>query len=144
MFMPGLVLGRLSDMGYLRLPVFLASALLVTCTFLTAECKEFWQFLLCQGFGIGVRLPSLLLLWILLDSLAHSTPSGLVGERCRLHRSIRRCPALVPQEPRARVCVHGLRLEYRRHDLPHHTQEPHRTPKVRRCICIPLLGCISY
>ena len=55
MFMPGLVLGRLFDMGYLRIPVFLASVLLVVCTFLTAECTEFWQFLLCQGFGIGVR-----------------------------------------------------------------------------------------
>ncbi|KAI0641337.1 MFS general substrate transporter [Trametes meyenii] len=53
-FMPGLAFGRLFDMGYLRLPVFLASALLIVCTFLTAECKEFWQFLLCQGFGIGL------------------------------------------------------------------------------------------
>ncbi|KAI0716985.1 MFS general substrate transporter [Earliella scabrosa] len=54
MFMPGLVLGRLFDMGYLRIPVFLASVLLVVCTFLTTECTEFWQFLLCQGFGIGL------------------------------------------------------------------------------------------
>ncbi|KAI0761308.1 MFS general substrate transporter [Trametes elegans] len=53
-FMPGLAFGRLFDMGYLRLPVFLASALLIACTFLTAECKEFWQFLLCQGFGMGL------------------------------------------------------------------------------------------
>lgn len=52
--MPGLATGRLFDMGYLRLPVFLASALAVICTFLTAECTEFWQFLLFQGFGIGV------------------------------------------------------------------------------------------
>ncbi|KAH9888049.1 MFS general substrate transporter [Cubamyces lactineus] len=53
-FMPGLAFGRLFDMGYLRLPVGLASALLVACTFLTGECKEFWQFILCQGFGIGL------------------------------------------------------------------------------------------
>ncbi|TFK79571.1 MFS general substrate transporter [Polyporus arcularius HHB13444] len=52
-FMPGLIFGRLFDMGYLRLPVALASALLVLCTFLTAQCTEFWHFLLCQGFGIG-------------------------------------------------------------------------------------------
>lgn len=51
--MPGLVFGRLFDIGYLRLPVSLASGLLITCTFLTAECTEFWQLLLCQGFGIG-------------------------------------------------------------------------------------------
>lgn len=54
--MPGLAFGRLFDMGYLRLPVSIASALLILFTFLTAECKEFWQFLLCQGFGVGVRL----------------------------------------------------------------------------------------
>ncbi|KAL1948801.1 hypothetical protein VTO73DRAFT_10607 [Trametes versicolor] len=53
-FMPGLVFGRLFDIGYLRLPVSLASGLLITCTFLTAECTEFWQLLLCQGFGIGI------------------------------------------------------------------------------------------
>ncbi|RDX51747.1 MFS general substrate transporter [Lentinus brumalis] len=52
-FMPGLIFGRLFDMGYLRLPVAVASALLVLCTFLTAQCTEFWHFLLCQGFGIG-------------------------------------------------------------------------------------------
>ncbi|KAI0717032.1 MFS general substrate transporter [Earliella scabrosa] len=53
-FMPGLVFGRLFDMGYLRLPVAAASMLLVLCTFLTAECTEYWHFLLCQGFGIGL------------------------------------------------------------------------------------------
>ncbi|KAI0628578.1 MFS general substrate transporter [Trametes polyzona] len=53
-FMPGLVFGRLFDMGYLRLPVAVASVLLIVCTFLTAECKEFWQLLLCQGFGVGI------------------------------------------------------------------------------------------
>ncbi|PIL23126.1 MFS general substrate transporter [Ganoderma sinense ZZ0214-1] len=53
-FMPGLVFGRLFDMGYLRLPVSAASALLIACTFLTAECTEFWHFILCQGFGIGI------------------------------------------------------------------------------------------
>ena len=42
-------------MGYVKLPLALASALLVTATFLTAECKEYWQFLLCQGIAIGVR-----------------------------------------------------------------------------------------
>ncbi|KAI9062121.1 MFS general substrate transporter [Trametes sanguinea] len=53
-FMPGLAFGRLFDMGYLRLPVGLASILLFTCTMLIPECKEFWHFLLCQGFGIGL------------------------------------------------------------------------------------------
>ena len=55
MFIPGLVVGRIFDMGYVKLPIGLASALLVAVTFLTAECKEYWQFLVCQGFGCGVR-----------------------------------------------------------------------------------------
>ncbi|KAM5538089.1 hypothetical protein V8D89_008286 [Ganoderma adspersum] len=53
-FIPGLVVGRIFDMGYVKLPLGLASALLVTATFLTAECKEYWQFLLCQGIAIGL------------------------------------------------------------------------------------------
>ena len=42
------------DKGHLRLPVLAASAVFVVCMFLTAECTQYWQFLLCQGFGIGV------------------------------------------------------------------------------------------
>ncbi|KAI0707813.1 MFS general substrate transporter [Earliella scabrosa] len=53
-FIPGLVVGRIFDMGYVKLPIGLASALLVAVTFLTAECKEYWQFLVCQGFGCGL------------------------------------------------------------------------------------------
>jgi len=29
--------------------------LLVVATFLIAQCTHYWQFLLCQGFAIGVR-----------------------------------------------------------------------------------------
>ncbi|KAM5535342.1 hypothetical protein V8D89_011027 [Ganoderma adspersum] len=54
LYAPGLPVGRLFDLGYLRLPVFLASVLLVVCMFLTAQCTEYWQFLLCQGFGVGL------------------------------------------------------------------------------------------
>ena len=42
------------DRGYLRLPVLVASTVFVICMFLTVECTQYWQFLLCQGFGIGV------------------------------------------------------------------------------------------
>ncbi|KAH8106910.1 MFS general substrate transporter [Cristinia sonorae] len=52
-FVPGLVTGRLYDKGIVKLPLGLASATLVAGTFITAECKEYWQFLLCQGFFIG-------------------------------------------------------------------------------------------
>nr|VWO94934.1 MFS domain-containing protein [Ganoderma boninense] len=51
---PGLLVGRLFDMGYFRLPVFASSVLFVACMFLTAECTQYWQLLLFQGFGMGV------------------------------------------------------------------------------------------
>ena len=54
LYAPGLVVGRLLDRVYLRLPVLVASVVFVICMFLTAECTQYWQFLLCQGFGIGV------------------------------------------------------------------------------------------
>ena len=53
-FMLGLIVGRIFDRGYTKIPLFLASALLVAATFLTAQCTVYWQFLLCQGFAIGV------------------------------------------------------------------------------------------
>jgi len=54
MFIPGLFIGRLFDLGYLKLPYFIASCLLLTCVFLTAECTKYWQFFLAQGLGGGV------------------------------------------------------------------------------------------
>lgn len=53
-FLPGIVTGRLFDLGYFKIPTTIFSCLLVVCTFLTAECKEYWQFLLCQGFAVGL------------------------------------------------------------------------------------------
>ena len=53
-FIPGLVTGRLFDMGWFKVPLFFSSAFLVLSTFLVAECKEYWQFLLCQGFAVGL------------------------------------------------------------------------------------------
>ena len=54
MFFPALISGRLFDTGHFRVPLLIASITLVLCTFLVAECHEYWQFLLCQGFGVGV------------------------------------------------------------------------------------------
>lgn len=54
-FVPGLVTGRLFDMGVFRVPLTIASVFLVVATMLVAECKTYWQFLLCQGFAVGVR-----------------------------------------------------------------------------------------
>ncbi|EIW84681.1 MFS general substrate transporter [Coniophora puteana RWD-64-598 SS2] len=53
-FFPGLVTGRLFDLGFFKIPFFVASCVLVACTFLTAECTEYWHFLLCQGFALGL------------------------------------------------------------------------------------------
>ncbi|KAF9020821.1 MFS general substrate transporter [Hymenopellis radicata] len=53
-FLPALVAGRLFDLGYLHPLLLGSSALLVTATFLVAECHEYWQFLLCQGFAVGL------------------------------------------------------------------------------------------
>lgn len=55
-FVPGLVTGRLFDMGVFRVPLTIASVFLVVATMLVAECKTYWQFLLCQGFAVGVRI----------------------------------------------------------------------------------------
>lgn len=57
--MPGLITGRMFDIGYFKLPFFLASILVVVATFLVAQCTQYWHFLLCQGFAIGVRPSSL-------------------------------------------------------------------------------------
>lgn len=53
-FLPGLVFGRLFDIGYFRIPFLIASSVLIMCTFLVAECTQYWHFMLCQGFTIGV------------------------------------------------------------------------------------------
>jgi MFS transporter, MCT family, solute carrier family 16 (monocarboxylic acid transporters), member 10 len=52
-FMPSLVIGRLFDLGYFRLPMACASVILVLATFLVAECTQYWHFVLCQGIAIG-------------------------------------------------------------------------------------------
>jgi len=40
-------------MGWFKLPLFMASSVLITATFLVAECTEFWQLILCQGLAVG-------------------------------------------------------------------------------------------
>ncbi|KAI0780472.1 MFS general substrate transporter [Trametes elegans] len=53
-FLPGLVVGRIFDMGWTKVPLGAASAVIVAVTFLTAECTEYWHFLLCQGIAMGL------------------------------------------------------------------------------------------
>ncbi|KAG8899407.1 hypothetical protein FRB99_006752 [Tulasnella sp. 403] len=53
-FLPGLLAGRLFDIGYFRPMLLVASCLLVVATFLVAQCREFWQFMLAQGIATGI------------------------------------------------------------------------------------------
>ncbi|KAJ6519091.1 major facilitator superfamily domain-containing protein [Mycena sanguinolenta] len=53
-FLPGLITGRLFDLGFFKIPLFAASCLLVLSTFLVAECTQYWQFILCQGLATGI------------------------------------------------------------------------------------------
>lgn len=55
-FLPAILAGRLFDMGHFKAPVLIASCVIVVGTILTAQCTKYWQFLLCQGFAIGVGL----------------------------------------------------------------------------------------
>lgn len=53
-FALGIIWGRLFDLGIFRISLGLSSSLLILATFLTAQCKEYWQFFLCQGVAIGI------------------------------------------------------------------------------------------
>lgn len=68
-FIPGLITGRLFDMGIFKVPLVIASVWLVMATFLVAECRTYWQFLLCQGFAVGVSFS-------LQHSCSRSRPDG--------------------------------------------------------------------
>ena len=52
--MPGVVVGRVFDLGYFRSTYLAGSVGLVASAFLIAECKLHWQFLLVQGILVGV------------------------------------------------------------------------------------------
>ncbi|KAH8813395.1 MFS general substrate transporter [Flagelloscypha sp. PMI_526] len=53
-FLPGLISGRLFDLGHFHIPYAFWSVMLIISIFVTAECRTYWQFLLCQGFAQGV------------------------------------------------------------------------------------------
>ncbi|KAK2464066.1 hypothetical protein APHAL10511_003896 [Amanita phalloides] len=52
--LPNILVGRLFDLGYFRSILVTSSIALVVATLLVAECKVYWQFLLCQGFAVGL------------------------------------------------------------------------------------------
>lgn len=53
-------MGRLFDLGYDRWLFSISGAVLVLSTFLVAQCREYWQFIICQGILVGVRRLSFL------------------------------------------------------------------------------------
>ncbi|ESK88182.1 hypothetical protein Moror_5534, partial [Moniliophthora roreri MCA 2997] len=53
-FLPALPMGRLFDLGYFKVPFFISSACIVLSAFLTAQCTQYWQFILCQGILTGL------------------------------------------------------------------------------------------
>lgn len=57
MFLPGLIAGRLFDMGHFKIVQLIASIVLVVATVLIAECRLYWQLILCQGVAVGVSDP---------------------------------------------------------------------------------------
>ncbi|KAK7045204.1 MFS general substrate transporter [Favolaschia claudopus] len=53
-FLPAVLVGHLFDIGYYRFPFLVGSLLVVLTTLLVPECKQYWHFMLCQGFGVGI------------------------------------------------------------------------------------------
>ncbi|KAJ7188786.1 major facilitator superfamily domain-containing protein [Mycena filopes] len=53
-FIPALISGHFFDRGHLRVPFFIASVIIVAATFLVGQCTQYWHFLLCQGFAVGL------------------------------------------------------------------------------------------
>lgn len=53
-FLPGIITGRLFDAGHFRSLLTGASILYIVAGFLLAECRHYWQFLLCQGVALGL------------------------------------------------------------------------------------------
>ncbi|KAJ7493669.1 monocarboxylate permease [Mycena latifolia] len=54
-FLPGILVGRLFDFEFSRIPYAAGSALIILGTFLVPLGKVYWHFILCQGLEIGVE-----------------------------------------------------------------------------------------
>lgn len=76
-FMPSVVTGRMFDIGYFKTPLLSASILLVLATFLISECSQYWHFLFCQGFVIGLSC-----------GMVFGPSMGIVGHWFRRRRGI--------------------------------------------------------
>ena len=112
-FMTGLPMGRIFDRGHLKVPVAIASACLIVATFLIAECTEYYQFLLCQGFVVGVSQE---LLYEPFIRTNNEYEVDLWGH----HRPVLECRvAMVHYEEELRNIRCNVRGESWRHSIPH-------------------------
>ncbi|KAL0579399.1 hypothetical protein V5O48_002624 [Marasmius crinis-equi] len=53
-FLPGLLTGRMFDIGIFKIPFAIASVVIVASCFIIAECTKHWHFLLVQGIVFGL------------------------------------------------------------------------------------------
>ncbi|KAH7905994.1 MFS general substrate transporter, partial [Hygrophoropsis aurantiaca] len=53
-FIPAIFTGRVLDLGYYNGPLAVNSVLFLASLFLVAECKTYWQAVLCQGVANGI------------------------------------------------------------------------------------------
>ncbi|KAI0056978.1 MFS general substrate transporter [Artomyces pyxidatus] len=53
-FLPGLLTGRLFDLGFFRWSLLSSTALYIASNFLIAQCTRYWHFVLCQGLALGL------------------------------------------------------------------------------------------
>ncbi|KAJ3769112.1 major facilitator superfamily domain-containing protein [Lentinula raphanica] len=53
--------GWLLDLGYCRIMLHTSNILAVIATLLTAQCRQYWQFLLCQGILTGAKTTLMLI-----------------------------------------------------------------------------------
>ena len=109
----GILAGRLFDLGYFKHTLVTACIAMAAANFLISECKEYWQFLLCQGIAVGVSIAVALISVTYLCRL-------LALVRCHLRADTRCRLTLVQAQKRHSPRIHGCRLEYWRHHLPYH------------------------
>ncbi|KIK51630.1 hypothetical protein GYMLUDRAFT_50448 [Collybiopsis luxurians FD-317 M1] len=74
---PALFSGRLFDLGIFKLPFLVASVLVVAATVLVGQCKEYWEFFLCQGIALGLGC-----------GMVFGPAMGIIGQWFRRKRGI--------------------------------------------------------
>lgn len=134
MFFPALISGRLFDTGHLRVPLLIASITLVLCTFLIAECHEYWHFLLCQGFGVGVGAMT-----TCLQELTSSKLSSFVGLMwCHIRACVQYRSSLVQKKTVNGVGNYFLCVVYWWHGVPGCIPQLERYYRVRTSYHLPI------